>query len=144
MLPRWHILLGALFTSLIWIVFPKTQWYYLAIVFLSSFLIDFDHYAASVLKSKKILSLGQSYKYHDKLYQLEKKEEKRGIRRKSDFHLFHTIEFHILILILGIFFPLFLYVFIGVVFHSILDLISLVYEGQLYRREYFFFNWLFK
>lgn len=40
--------------------------------------------------------------------------------------IFHTVEFFLLIAILSFFFPLFKYLFCGLVFHLLLDIISLV------------------
>jgi len=141
MLPKWHIFLGLLFSLLFWIVFPQTEWYYLAVVFLSTFLIDFDHYMDAVLKTGKI-SLLKALDYHKKLEKIEIAEYKRGIRRRGDFHIFHTIEFHALVFALGLIWLPFLYVFIGMFFHSVADLIFLIYEDRLYRREYFLTNWI--
>jgi hypothetical protein len=143
MLPRHHIILGAIFTIIFWLVFPWTEWYYLALIFLSSFLIDFDHYMDAVLKTKK-LSLFNAFDYHRELEKKELAEYKRGIRRKGDFHIFHTVEFHALTFALGLVWLPFLYIFIGMFFHSAVDLISLAYEDGLYRREYFLTNWIRK
>ena len=141
MLPRWHIFLGALFTLAIWMPFPSINPLFPILVFLSSFLIDFDHYLASVNKTGK-LSLKNSFEYHRKAGIQERREHKLGIRKKSDFHLFHTIEFHILIGLIGIFIAPFFFIFLGMIFHSMLDLFDLSRRGMLYRIEYFFFNWL--
>ncbi|MBX4196749.1 hypothetical protein KW805_04140 [Candidatus Pacearchaeota archaeon] len=141
MLPRTHIILGAAFSILLWIINPNIYWPYLALTFLASVFIDFDHYVASVMKTRK-LSLMHSFDYHARLNKVKDAEKKRGIRTRGDFHLFHTVEFHALIGILGIFFAPFFYIFIGMVFHSLLDLISLVYKDVVYVREYFFFSWL--
>lgn len=132
MIPRWHILWGAVFTLFIWVVAPQIKLVYLALVFLSSFLIDFDHYVAFVLKKRKF-SLRKAFEYHNK----EDVPVGRG-----DFHLFHTIEFHVLVGLLGILWTPFYYVFIGMMFHSLLDLFSLMNKGIIHIREYFFFNWL--
>jgi len=141
MLPRWHIFLGAVFTLILY--YFETNLLYLSLVFLSSFLIDFDHYAASVIKTGK-LSLLASFEYHKKQEIIEQKERKRGIRRKGDFHLFHTIEFHLLIFLLGFVWIGFWFIFIGMAFHSILDIISMAKERVLYRREFLLINWLQK
>ncbi len=142
MLPRWHILLGGVFTLVIWLVAPTINIFYLLLVFLSSFLIDFDHYVNAAIRNKK-LSLSQAFEYHRELEKKEKREQKQGIFVKGDFHLFHTVEFHILIGILSFFWAPFFYIFIGMIFHSLLDVASLLYVGRFYRRDYFFFNWLF-
>lgn len=143
MLPRWHIILGMIFTVLVWVVIPTISPAYLALIFLSSFLIDFDHYVASVLKTKKY-SLRHSFRYHEKMEKELKKKIKKGIKEKGDFHLFHTIEFHALIGILGVFITPFFYVFIGMFFHSLLDLIFLIHKRVFHTREYFFIRKLYK
>ena len=143
MIPRWHILFGALFTILIILVAPQIKTVYLALIFFSSILIDFDHYVVSVLRTKK-LRLKHSFEYHRLSTKREIKEMKRGIKKRGDFHLFHTIEFHVLIGLLAVLFTPFFYIFIGMVFHSLIDVFYLLYVGRMHRREYFFFNWLRK
>jgi len=144
MLPRWHILLGALFSLILFIFLPNISPVFIILFFLSSFLIDFDHYATSVLKSKKFLNLWDSFGYHKMKYIEQQKEKKKGIKKKGDFHLFHTLEFHVLIGLLGLIWLGFFYIFLGMVFHSLLDLFSLTYAGVIYRREFFLFNWFKK
>jgi hypothetical protein len=143
MLPRWHIFLGAIFTALLWFFIPNISLIYLALVFLSSFLIDFDHYVASGLKTGR-WKLGDSFEYHKKLVIQEKKEIAQGIRKKSDFHLFHTIEFHFLVGILSTIWSGFFFIFLGMIFHSLLDVISLLQGGAMHRREFLLTNWLRK
>ncbi len=143
MLPKWHIFFGAIFTLLIWYFAPGLNWIYLTLIFLSSVLIDLDHYISAGMKTKK-WDLGSAFSYHKKLGIIAEKERAKGIRKKRDFHFFHTIEFHILTALIGIFWMPFFYVFVGMTFHSLLDLFDLVSNDYLYRREYFFFNWLRK
>ena len=143
MLTYWHILFGALFTFIIWVFVPRISPVYLVLIFLSSFLIDFDHYMNSVIKNKK-LSLFHAFEYHKKLNKKEIEEKKKGIRRKGDFHIFHTIESHVFVAIVGLLWIGFFFVFIGMVFHSLIDLAESLYRDRFYRREYFFFNWLIK
>lgn len=143
MFPRAHVILGAAFIALLWLLVPNMSIFYLALVFLASFLIDFDHYAVAVFKTKK-LSLNHAFDYH-KYKRLEEMSDLiRGIKRKSDFHLFHTVEFHAIIGLLGILWIGFFYIFIGMVFHSLVDLFSLLFTGVFHRREYFLFNWIRK
>lgn len=141
MLPRWHIILGALFAISLYYIFPSIKVTGILLIFLSSFLIDFDHYAAAAIKLKEF-RIGRILEYHRIKGIQSKEERKRGIRVKGDFHIFHTIEFHLLVLVIGLFFTPFLYVFIGMLFHSIVDLISIGYQDYLYRREFFFVKWL--
>jgi hypothetical protein len=71
-------------------------------------------------------------------------EKGRGIFKKGDFHIFHTFEFHALVLAIGLIFNPFLYIFIGMLFHSLLDLADLTVKDEVYRREFFLTNWVRK
>jgi hypothetical protein len=141
MLPRWHVVWGFVFTGILWYYVPNIGYINLLLVFLASFLIDFDHYLTSVKKTGK-LGLGVSFEYYKDVHKIEKKENARGIRRKGDFHLFHTLEFHILIGLLGLVWVGFFYIFLGMIFHSLLDVVWLLYADRFYRREYFFSGWI--
>ena len=143
MVPRWHIFWGGILSILIWIFFPETAWYNLALFFLSSVLIDFDHYMCAVIKNKS-LSLPKALRYYDKAIELEKKRYDQGIRRKGDFHVFHTIEFHALVFAIGLVFKPFLFIFLGMTFHSLLDIIKMIWVDRLYGREFFLTNWIAK
>ena len=143
MFPKWHILFGAIFTFIIWLTVPRVPLTFLALVFLSSFLIDFDHYMAFVLKTKN-LSLRNAFEYYRKGIIKMKKEVAKGIKRKGDFHIFHTIEFHVLVGLFGFVWIGFFYIFIGMIFHSLLDILSMAQIGALHAREFFFFNWVRK
>ncbi|MEK6892757.1 MAG: hypothetical protein AABX07_01000 [Nanoarchaeota archaeon] len=141
MLPKWHIFYGALFTLFLWIIAPTIKIIDLALIFLASFLIDIDHYLCAVFDTKK-MSLKNALNYYEEIKIRTTEERRKGIRKKGNFHLFHTIEFHVLIAMLGIFWLPFLYVFIGMVFHSLLDLFYMSKRDYLYHREFFFVNWL--
>lgn len=140
MLPKWHILYGALFTLLLALVAPTIPVFNLLLVFLASFLIDFDHYLAGAMKNKS-WSISKSLHHNYSLMYKQMADAQRGIKKRGDFHLFHTVEFHILVGIFGIFFAPFFYIFIGMVFHSLLDLYDLMSRDQMHVREYFFFKW---
>ncbi|MEM4271554.1 MAG: hypothetical protein QXD13_00445 [Candidatus Pacearchaeota archaeon] len=142
MLPRWHILTGLIFSLLIWIIFPSVGFYVFLVLFGAVF-IDFDHYMCAVWKTGKI-SLHDAFIYHKKLLQTERKEYARKIFKKGDFHIFHTIEFHLLVLLLSYLWIGLFYIFIGMLFHSILDFIELAAERKLYRREFLLLSWIAK
>ena len=142
MLPRWHIVWGAVFTLILGLS-ANLRWEYLILIFASSVLIDFDHYLCGATRIKS-WNLFHNFKYHKKLGQIQRAEREKGIRKRGDFHLFHTIEFHALIGIAGLFWIPFFYIFIGMIFHSMLDLFYLLHKDYVYRREYFFFNWVAK
>ncbi len=141
MLPKWHILFGVILSVLIWIAVPKINLFHLLLLFFSSFLIDFDHYMCAIINTRKF-RLSEAYEYHKEMDKLEEKRRKEGIKQRGDFHLFHTIEFHVLVGILSIFWIGFFYIFLGMMFHSLTDLYSLLYSSQMYKREFFLTNWL--
>ena len=141
MLPRWHVLWGAIFTLIIWFFSPSINPLYLILLFLATIFIDFDHYAISC-KKHKTLSIPHALKYYEKYMQEEEERKKKGIRKRGDFHLFHTVEFHLLVALLGILWTGFFYIFIGMVFHSLLDLVYLMHKDIFHIREFFLFNWL--
>lgn len=143
MIPRWHIVLGLIFVSVLYFIAPETKLIYLGLVFFGSVFIDLDHYIQAVRKTGS-WSLQRALDYYRKLGIQEEMEKKKGIRRRGDFHLFHTIEFHIFVGLLGLLWIGFFYLFLGMVFHSLTDLLSIGIEGRLYRREFFFSNWLAK
>ena len=143
MLPKVHIILGAVFSILIWFLLPQIPLYCIVLIFLSSFLIDFDHYMCAVLKNKS-LSLPKALQYYCAINKTEEREFKAGIKRKGNFHVFHTVEFHLLVLALGFISELFFFIFIGMTFHSLIDIADMSFKGRLYRREFFFVNWLIK
>lgn len=132
---------GALFTLLLWSVAPGVHPAYLALVLFASVFIDFDHYACAVWKTRR-WNFGHALAYHRKKGIEMQAKEARGLKPRSDFHLFHTIEFHVLIALLGMLWAGFFYLFMGMVFHSLLDLADALHRNTLHRREYFFFNWL--
>ncbi len=143
MLPRWHLLFGGILTLLIWISAPNTSLIHILLFFLSTFLMDLDHYICAVFNTRKF-SLKEAFDYHKKLDAEDLQRRKRGIREKGDFHLFHTVEFHILVGILGLNWIGFFYIFLGMMFHSLIDIYSLMYASEMYRREFFFVNWIYK
>ena len=141
MLPRWHILYGAVFTVLIWLLAPQIAWYNLILMFLASFLIDFDHYLSASFNSKK-WSLKNAFRYYEIDRIKANAEKEKGNRKQGNFHLFHTIEFYILVLIIGLFWAPLFYVFAGMVFHTLLDILHLGTQDAMYRREFFFWKWI--
>ncbi|VVB78729.1 Uncharacterised protein [uncultured archaeon] len=124
MLPKTHIIFGAIF-SLIAYYFLSLDYLQSSLIFVSSFLIDFDHYMWYVNK-KKDFSLKNSYYYLKKVR-----------LNKPVMMIFHTIEFLFLVLLLSFLWNGFLFILIGMLFHSVLDIIQMAYEGELEYREFF-------
>ena len=113
------------------------------LIFLSSVLIDFDHYVTATRK-KKSLSLFDAFDYYKELDVIAKRDIKKGIRKVYDFHVFHTLEFHVLVFLLGFVWQGFFFIFIGMAFHSLIDIISMGRAGILHMREYFLVNWIMR
>jgi hypothetical protein len=132
MLPKYHVLIGFIFSLAVYILFPVTP-LQASVIFLSSFLIDFDHYLWYVFK-KKDLSLRRAYFY---LKSLGRKKHKKHLM------IFHTLEFILIIGVLSLFFPIFFFLLIGILFHSLLDIIDLTKRDMLSCREFSLIN-LFK
>lgn len=129
MLPKYHIIFGAIITSIIYAIFTITL-FQAIIIFLSSFLIDIDHYLLYVLK-KKDLSLKNAYKSFKQRrinwFQLPKQKRRE---HKQLILIFHGIEFWILIVLLLFIHKIFLFVLIGVAIHMLPDYIELFYLGE--------------
>ncbi len=143
MLPKWHIFWGVLFTAIIWFFAKDLEPIYLLLIFLSTFLIDFDHYLVAVRKNES-LSFKRSLIFFKENNKKELSDHKKGKKNKGHFFLFHTMEFHMFVALLSLVWAGFFYVFIGMVFHSLLDLLWLLYHNMFYVREFFLFNWLIK
>ena len=61
MLPKVHIIVGGIISILLYLLFPITI-LEVSLIFLSSFLIDFDHYLLYVV-NKKDFSLKKSFRW---------------------------------------------------------------------------------
>jgi len=126
MLPRTHIILGFIFSGLLFLIFPLTL-FQASLIFLSSFLIDFDHYLYYLFK-KRDFSLKRAY-FWFKMKGKKLKELPREERKKYSTAIlcFHGLEILIILFILGYLISnLFYFVLIGAGFHLILDYIYLI------------------
>lgn len=125
MLVKYHVISGIILSALIWFVFPSIGFFGFALILLSSFLIDADHYLYSRLeyKTKTIKEAYQTLmKKREqwlKVPSYERTQFKRGV------FVFHCIEFWIILALLSLFFKFFLFVLIGVLIHMTLDFIDL-------------------
>ncbi len=131
MLPKTHAIAGGIFSILIYFIF-QISLFNAFLIFLASFLIDFDHSVWYICR-KKDFSL-------KKAYNLLKSIEKPP---KPIMVIFHTIEFLLFMFILSFFFEPFLFLLIGMLFHSVLDIIDLEYRGIFNYREFSLIRYLF-
>lgn len=132
MLPKHHIILGVIFSLILVFVFNISVTSAL-VVFLASVFIDIDHYLFYVQK-KHNLNLKKAYSFYLHL----------PLNHKPIMHIFHTVEFMLLIFLLSYFNPVFLFVLIGMVFHSITDMIEFIVNKNTYCREFFLIRFLIK
>jgi len=125
MLVKKHIAYGLVFSIILFAIFPWISLIGMLLIFLSSFLIDTDHYIYAVIKDKH-WNLKKSIKHfmdNRKKY-FEMLPEKRK-NYYSAWCFFHGIETLIVLYILGMFVSkYFMFVLLGVLFHLFLDLIE--------------------
>ena len=126
MLPKWHALLGFVFALLL-IYFFDFSLPAAIIIFLSSVLIDVDHYFYYVWK-KRDLSLTRAYRW---FIEESRKMKKINKNKRKQLHIiiFHGIEFWIFILILSFLNKLFFYILLGISFHFLLDFVHNIYSN---------------
>lgn len=128
MLPKHHILYGAIFGL---VLIPFIGLLNSFIVFLASFLIDADHYLRYVYVAKDI-SIKNSISY---FYDKSKK-------RFHELYIFHTVEFWVFILILGFYYPVFIYVLLGMLYHMVFDFIDMFNKKYYNIRIYSVLLWM--
>jgi len=135
MLPKTHILFGAIFSIILYLLFQITP-FQATIIFFASVLIDFDHYMLYALN--KNLSLKKAFNYHKNLPK----------NHKPIMHIFHTIEFSLLIILIYFLISnpplksLILFTLIGMLFHTSLDLIDIQYNKKWNCREFSLIRYL--
>ncbi len=142
MLPKYHLLLGFILSSIIFAIFLNIGLTGFLIIWASSFLIDFDHYLYYVFK-KKDFSLKRAriwfFKLGEKINSLKKEERKKY---KEGILIFHGIEFIILLIFLGFFSSFFFYILLGVLIHLSLDLIHSISQGYLNTKFSQIYNYI--
>lgn len=130
MLPKTHIILGFIFSIIIFLVFPEIEILGFLIIWASSVLIDVDHYLFYVWL-KKDWSLRNAYKWFieksKKAQKLPKSERKKILHIPC---LLHGIEAILILVILSLLVSrIFLYILIGFLIHEFLDFIHLASGG---------------
>ena len=103
MLPKHHLILGFILSSIIFTIFSRIGLIGFLIIFASSVLINFDHYLYYVFK-KKDFSLARAriwfFKYGKKLINIKREERKKY---KVEILIFHGIGLIILLIFLCFF-----------------------------------------
>jgi hypothetical protein len=129
MLPKWHVLTGAIFSFIVYF-FLSITFFQAVLIFISSVFIDVDHHIWFIQR-KKDFNLKRAYSWYLKIPK----------NHKPFMHFFHTLEFFILIFLFSFFWNSFLYILIGMLFHSILDIGEMISYKRL-GREHFFIKYL--
>ena len=101
------------------------RWWVL-LIFASAILIDFDHYMTYVIKFKN-LNIRKAYWYFRNISKY--KDNKKILL------LFHTWEFLAALLIVGFFYQIIWYIFLGFFIHILEDLYDYYTENKVYRRR---------
>lgn len=139
MFPIKHIIYGAIFSLTLYIFSPYSNFIPFLIIFLSSVLIDIDHYFIYAFR-KKDKNFFRSYKWHVNL-----KYNKKELEENTPFpHFFHSFEFFVLLVILSFYNLIFIYITIGFLFHSLLDIFYMKKTKFLKNREFFMIRWLIR
>lgn len=131
MLPKTHIIFGIPFALICLYFFPQIGFIGAGIIWLSSFLIDVDHYIYYVL-IKKNFSLPKAYRWHklnrERMKKLSRTERKK---HKNEILFLHGIEPIIILYFLSWIWPPFIFVLIGFAFHLLMDSIEHgIYVGR--------------
>ncbi len=125
MLPKTHIILGALASLLIYLIYPAIGPINTLIIFLSSFLIDVDHYIYYILK-KKDYNLKKAFNW---FVNQRKIFLKLSPKKRENFErtiiIFHGIECWLLIILLIFVHKIFLFILMGIMIHMFFDFIDL-------------------
>ena len=131
MLPKYHILIGFLFSLVLYSIFPEITLLNTGIIFLSSILIDVDHYLYFVFK-KRNLSLKKAYFYFiEKKKKLEKMSLKEKRKNYNGFYFLHGLEFLLLVFFLGYFISeIFYFILIGLMLHFFLDYSEMIIDKK--------------
>ncbi len=137
MSPRDHVILGGLAAA---VITPFVGVEALAF-FLASVLIDTDHYLDFVYHNGlEDISLKGMFRYHN---ELERYWNKPGF---LSIEIFHTVEFLTCVFILSIVTgsEVVTVIFLGLVFHVLLDTVYLYRRGALFIRSYSMLEYLIR
>lgn len=138
-MPSDHMLYGFIAALIILFLFPSIGAYGLLIIFLASFLVDFDHYLYYVYKTGDFNFSNAVSFYLDMTSNMIKNKK----YAKSPLMIFHTVEFVALLFILGFFNSLFIYIALGIIIHIVLDIVDLRNKGILHVRSHSAINHYF-
>lgn len=140
MFPKSHIILGLIFSGLLYAFFPITL-LQAAIIFLASILIDIDHYTIYVCK-KRDLSFKRAYKWNVDLGKIREERAKKNPKIKFPIYVLHTIEFLIVLILISVYFNYY-FILIGFLFHHIVDALDIILKKFINEKEFLLIRYLF-
>jgi hypothetical protein len=142
MYPRYHIIFGFILSIVLFLVFPAINLIGAGIIFLSSFLIDADHYIYCLFK-KRDLNFSHALKHFiDARKKISRMPKSKRKDYYSGFCFLHGIEILIIFLLLGISLSrYFLFVFIGFALHIVLDISEELYYHQRIDKISLIYDW---
>lgn len=126
MIPRYHFILGLIPAVLISFINPI----YGALFLIGAFFIDFDHYMVYVLAFKDF-SISRAVRFFA--------DDIATFARKHNVKIFlpfHNIETFVMMLIICIYLPVLYFLFFGMIFHYVLDLIYDYHRFNRFVREF--------
>ena len=127
MFPKTHLILGIFLSIILLLFFPGIGFLGVLLIFLSSFLIDVDHYLYYVY-NKKSWSLKGAYKWFIKRREEYIKLPKKEVGKyKQIILIFHGIECWGLIFLISLFFNPGFFIFFGMMFHLLFDFAESLY-----------------
>lgn len=126
---KYHFIIGSI-VSLILIYLFRFSIFSGLIIFLSSWLIDVDHYLWYMFEFKDRNPMN-ALKWRKRVFlkwqQLSRKEK---TQYRKGVYIFHGIVFWSILLIASFLHKLFLWIFIGVTIHMIIDWIDLIIKRE--------------
>lgn len=127
MKPKHHIILGFIFSALVFFFFPSIKISGFFIILLSSIFIDLDHAVRYSLKTRNFNPL-KFWKW-SAIEEKTRKNLNYAVYKLPVFFL-HGIEFILTLIILSFYFNWALFTLVGVLFHLFLDHIDLVVRHE--------------
>lgn len=143
MLPKYHIALGFFFSFVLFLIFPNIGLIGAGIIFLSSFLIDIDHYIYYIIKERKTSLKKAIHHFLEKRRKLSNMTIERRNEFYSGFCFLHGMEILIILILASTFISeSFMFVFIGFALHLFLDLIEEIYKGLRIDKISVIYDWI--
>jgi hypothetical protein len=96
-----------------------------ALIFVGGLIVDADHYIAFAAKFRT-LDPKKCYKFYMEKYS----------KNESYLFIFHTLEFQMLVLILGVFYRPLLFLLAGMLFHIFLDVVGESRFRKKWKRKF--------